>query len=68
MGIEPNDLQAKWLAFFKQYLLAPLSCARVSTSIFLAYKTVLFVLTQLIELETTKYLFGVIREKFEENE
>ena len=42
--------------------------ARVSTSIFLACKTVLFVLTQLIELETTKYLFGVIREKFEENE
>lgn len=68
MGIEPKDLQAKWLAFFKQYLFAPLLCACVSTSIFLAYESVLFVLTQLIELETTKYLFGVIREKFEENE
>lgn len=68
MGIEPKDLQVKWLAFFKQYLFAPLSCARVSTSIFLACKTVLFVLTQLRELETTKYLFGVIREKFEGNE
>lgn len=68
MGIEPKNLQAKWLAFFKQYLFAPLSCARVSTSIFLACKTVLFLLTQLMELETKKYFFGVIREKFEENE